>query len=75
MSVDMKIGIMRELGARWLVAFFDHVRSHPELIRNGFKEAGIIDAIEKGEVTLPSQDQSSSHLAADEADPFMDIES
>ena len=46
---------MRELGAQWLVAFFDHVRSHPELVVNGFKEAGIVDAIEKGEVTLHMQ--------------------
>ena len=74
--VDMQIGIMRELGAQWLVAFFDHVRSHPHLIVNGFKETGIVDMIEKGEVTLPIQDRSLPNpTSANEADPFQDIDS
>ena len=34
----------------------------------------IVDAIEKGEVSLPSQDES-SHLAEGEADPFLDKDS
>lgn len=50
-SVDMRIRIMKELGAQWLVSFFDHVRSHPELTVNGFKEAGVVDAIEKAKIT------------------------
>ena len=27
---------------------YDHIRSSPEIIRNGFKKAGIISAIEDG---------------------------
>ena len=53
-----------------------HVRSHPELIVNGFKEAGTVDVIEKGEVTLPLQDRRLANPAsAEEADPFQDIDS
>ena len=38
--------------------FFDHVHSHPELIVNVFKEAVIVEAIEKSELshsTTPRQ--------------------
>ena len=74
-SVDIKCSwIMRELGAQRLVSLFDHARSHPELLVNGFKEAGIVDAIEKGEVDLTSQD-GSPHLSVREADPFQNIDS
>ena len=72
-SVDMRVGVMRELGAQCLVAFYDHVRSHPELIVNGFKEAGIADAIENGEVNLSPQGRSLSHPLVDETDPDIDI--
>ena len=50
MLVNMQVRITRELGAQWLVAIFYHAHRHPGLIVNGFKEAGIIDAIKKGEV-------------------------
>ena len=66
-SVDMRIAVMRELGAQWLVGFYDHVRSHPELVINGFKEAGILNAIEKGDVPVPSIDMPE--------DPFLDMDS
>ena len=46
----MQAGVMKELGAKWLVTFYDHVCSHLGLAVNGFKGAGIIDALENGVV-------------------------
>lgn len=61
-SVDMRAGIMKELGAQWLVAFYDHVCCHPDLVVNGFKEAGITDALENGIVTPSSQEGPLSYV-------------
>ena len=56
-----------------LVAFYDHVSCHPDLVVNGFKEAGIIDALENSipVVTPLSHEETSS----DDDDPFLDIHS
>ena len=75
-SLGMRVGVMRELGAQWLVAFYNYVCSRPELIVNGLKETGIADAVENGEVNLSPQDRSLSHpWYMDETNPFLDIDS
>ena len=43
--VDLKLSRMKPLGAQWFVAAFTHVQDNPEIIRNGFKAAGIEDAL------------------------------
>ena len=40
--VDLKLSIMKPLGAKWMVSMYDYFLSKPEIIRNGFKGAGII---------------------------------
>ena len=35
--VDMRLSIMKPIGAKWMI------KSHPEMIRNGFKNVGIVD--------------------------------
>ena len=70
--VNMQAGVMKELGAKRLVAFYDHVCSHPELIVNGFKEAGIVDALENGVVAPLQHDETLSDEDETE-DPFLDI--
>ena len=72
--VDMRAGVMKELGAQWLVAFYDYVCCHPDLIVNGFKEAGIADTLENGVATLPSHEGTPSDNDETE-DPFLDIHS
>ena len=41
--VDMKLSIMKPIGAKWMMEAFDYIQSHPEMIRNGFKNVGITD--------------------------------
>ena len=45
-EVDMRGTIMKELGAKWLTALYDHMCSHPETIKNGFKDAGITETLQ-----------------------------
>ena len=44
--VDMTTTVMKELSAQWLTALYDNLRGRPELISNGFKEAGIMAVLE-----------------------------
>ena len=40
---------MKELGDKWLTALYDNFKGRPELITNGFNNAGIVDPLETGE--------------------------
>ena len=44
-AIKFPLSVVKPLGARWLMKAFDHIQSHPELIMNGFRAAGITDAI------------------------------
>ena len=41
-QVDLRLSIMKPLGARWLVALYDHICANPTFIVNGFTKAGIL---------------------------------
>ena len=43
--VQMPFSVMKPLGATWLKNAFDHIQSHPNLVKNRFKAAGISSAI------------------------------
>lgn len=40
--VDLKLSIVKPLGAKWMVSMYDYFLSKPEIIRNGFKGSGIV---------------------------------
>ena len=39
--VDLRITIVKPLGAGWMISLYDHMKSKPEIINNGFRHAGI----------------------------------
>lgn len=39
---------MKELSSHWFISAYDHIGSNPDIIKNGFKKAGITEAFEKG---------------------------
>ena len=41
--VDLKLSVVKPLGAAWMKSAYDYVKSKPEIIQNGFKEAGILE--------------------------------
>ena len=43
--VDLRLSIIKPLCAKWIVSLYEHIRSNPALVINGFKEAGILDCI------------------------------
>ena len=42
---DLRLSIIKPLLAKWFVELSDYVKAHPDIIKNGFKEAGITSAI------------------------------
>ena len=44
-SVDLRLSIVKEVGAKWITAMYDYLQSHPDICRNGFTKVGITDAI------------------------------
>ena len=38
--------LMKPLGAQWIISLCDYLSSHPDIIVNGFKQAGISEVLE-----------------------------
>ena len=45
-EVDMRLSVMKPLGARWLVALYDFICANPTFIVNGFSAAGILSILQ-----------------------------
>ena len=41
-SIDLCLIIVKPLGPRWMVELYDYMKAKPDIIRNGFKEAGLL---------------------------------
>lgn len=41
-TVDLRMSVVKPLGARWMISLYDYFKSHSEIIINGYKTAGII---------------------------------
>jgi hypothetical protein len=65
-KVDSRMQVIKELSAQWLLGFYDYMASRKEIVVNGFKEAGILAALEGQIETVPVEN--------DEDDPFSDVE-
>ena len=44
--VDTRISVMKLIGASWLERLFNYLDENQTIAKNGFKAAGIIDALE-----------------------------
>jgi len=42
-QVDLRLNVVKSLGAKWMVELFDYMKSKPNIISNGFKKSGILD--------------------------------
>jgi len=45
--VKFPMAVMKPLGAQWILKMYDHLLAHPDIIRNGFKAAGIMNSFSK----------------------------
>jgi len=50
-KVDVRLSIVKPLHSKWMVQFYDYVRSKLDLVINGWKTSGITDNLKK-EITL-----------------------
>jgi hypothetical protein len=39
--VDLRLSVMKPIGAKWLIDMFDYFKAQPNIIKNGFCAAGI----------------------------------
>ena len=44
---DLRMAIMKPLGAQWLLKAYKYLMNNREIVKNGFKAAGITDALRK----------------------------
>uniref|UniRef100_A0A1X7TAD1 DDE-1 domain-containing protein n=1 Tax=Amphimedon queenslandica TaxID=400682 RepID=A0A1X7TAD1_AMPQE len=42
-TIDLRLSTMKPLGAQWLKLFYDYMQANPDIIKNGFRSAGITD--------------------------------
>lgn len=40
-SISLQMSVVKPLGAKWMIGLYDYFKSKPDIIINGFKEAGI----------------------------------
>ena len=40
--IDLRVSIVKSLGAKWMDKLYDYLRSKPEIVCNGFQAAGIL---------------------------------
>ncbi len=40
-SVSLQMSVVKPLGAKWLIGLYEYFQSKPDIIINGYKEAGI----------------------------------
>lgn len=62
-NIDLRLTVMKEIGARWIVSMYDYFQDKPEICRNGFRKAGITGVIANPESIATSQ-------ICDSHDPF-----
>ena len=41
MPVDLRLSVVKPLGAQWMMKLYDYLKSKPEIIENGFRAVGI----------------------------------
>ena len=41
-SVDLRMSVVKPLSATWMISTINYITSKPEIIKNGFQQAGIV---------------------------------
>ena len=59
--IDLCLSIVKPLVAKWLVDLYDYMKTKPEIIRNGFKEIGILESAIANGLLLPLSSEIYPH--------------
>ena len=57
-KVDLRMSVMKPLETKWIVSCYDYLRGNKQIGFNGFKESGIVDALQNAPptTTAPTED-------------------
>ena len=44
-TVDLRLSVVKPLAAKWMIQFFDYIKTKPEIVINGFSGAGIVSML------------------------------
>ena len=65
---DLSLPEMKELGAKWLVEMAEYIKDNQQFIRNGFRHAGILDALELNNEDNSSRENGFTDFSDDDTD-------
>ena len=80
--VDLSMGMVKEIGAKWLVDMANYIGDNPQFIVNGFIHAEIAKALSDEDIDNTPSDPSASKAIAtttseesddDKDDPYIDL--
>ena len=54
--------VLKEIGAKWLTSVFYYIKSHPDIIVNGFVKPGITDPLPSHASVIASDDAFASDI-------------
>ena len=40
--VDLRMSVVKPLDAKWMIEFYDYMKTKPDIIRNGFSHSGLL---------------------------------
>ena len=52
-AVDLKLSTVKPLSAEWIESMYNYFKTKPEIIKNGFKEAGITNCLTSADSVAP----------------------
>ena len=44
-AIDLQLIVMKPLGVKWVIELYNYLKGKPDIIMNGFREAGILDCV------------------------------
>ena len=70
-KINVSMAVIKEVGAKWLTALYDKLRTETSIVINGFKNVGIIEAVEKAREGLVLDEDNAAHPPPEvDEDPF-----
>ena len=45
-TVDLRLSVLKPLGAAWIVSLHKYITDSPSIVKNGFKAAGILESLQ-----------------------------
>ena len=58
--VDLTLGVLQELGGKWMVEMVEYICKNPQFIVNGFVKAGILAALDGEDTDDNTEDEEES---------------